>query len=147
MKDIKNIALVAHDSKKKDLINWVKKHYDVLKDHNLFATGTTGEKLEELTNIEITKFKSGPIGGDQQIGAAIVEGKINILIFFWDPLKSQPHDPDVKALLRVAALWDVVVACNESTANFVLQSNLMNKKYQRNLDLVNSYTKNRDVKL
>lgn len=147
MKDIKNIALVAHDSKKKDLINWVKKHYDVLKDHNLFATGTTGEKLEELTNIEITKFKSGPIGGDQQIGAAIVEGKINILIFFWDPLKSQPHDPDVKALLRVAALWDVVVACNESTANFVLQSSLMNKEYQRNLDLVNSYTKNRDVKL
>jgi methylglyoxal synthase len=141
----KSIALVAHDHKKKDLIEWIDKNIDILREHNLYATGTTGVLIEKKTGISVSKFKSGPIGGDQQIGAAIVEKKIDVLIFFWDPLESQPHDPDIKALLRVAALWDTIVACNYSTADFIINSPLMSCKYDRNLSRVEDYTKDRKL--
>jgi methylglyoxal synthase len=145
MKTKKNIALVARDHKKNDLIKWIKDNIDILKDHNLHATGTTGVIIEEKLNLPIFKYKSGPIGGDQQIGAAIVENTIDILIFFWDPLESQPHDPDVKALLRVAALWDTIVACNTSTADFIIRSPLVSKEYKRNLQSIKDYTKERPI--
>lgn len=133
IKKQKNIALVAHDNKKKDLMEWAQKNIDILKHHKLFATGTTGKKLEETLNMEIHKFMSGPLGGDQQIGAAIVEGKIDFLIFFWDPLEAQPHDPDVKALLRIAVVWDIPFACNAASSNFLLSSPLINEEYGRDL--------------
>ncbi len=145
MKSQKNIALVAHDSKKQDLLNWIKNNEKSLIKHNLYATGTTGVKIEKQLGLNIEKFKSGPIGGDQQIGAAIVDQKIDILIFFWDPLSSQPHDPDVKALLRVAALWDTVVACNLSSANFIITSQLLDNNYQRDLSSIENYTKDRTL--
>lgn len=112
-----NIALIAHDSFKDSLVEWSTLHLAKLKNHQLFATGTTGKKIEEATGLTIHKYKSGPLGGDQQIGAAISEGRINILIFFWDPLTSQPHDVDVKALLRIASVYDVPMACNKATAD------------------------------
>ncbi|OIQ17601.1 MAG: methylglyoxal synthase [Bacteriovorax sp. MedPE-SWde] len=145
MKDLKKIALVAHDAKKGDLIQWVNDNIEHLKEHQLYATGTTGVTLEKETGLKVIKFKSGPIGGDQQIGAAIVEEKIDALIFFWDPLQSQPHDPDVKALLRVAALWNAVVACNKSSADFIIQSPLMHKTYRRDLKHIMDYTKDRSI--
>lgn len=118
----KNIALIAHDHKKSELINWVVKHKTELSKHNLCGTGTTATKVNEATGLAVYKFLSGPLGGDQQIGAAIVEGKVDMLIFFWDPLSSQPHDPDVKALLRVAVLKDIPIATNVATANLLLKS-------------------------
>ncbi|MFT6632480.1 MAG: methylglyoxal synthase [Bacteriovoracaceae bacterium] len=145
MKSQKNIALVAHDHKKAELMEWIKIHKDELVQHKLFATGTTGVKIEKELGIEVYKYKSGPIGGDQQIGAAIVGQKIDILFFFWDPLASQPHDPDVKALLRVAALWDTIVACNRSSADFIIKSSLIDKEYKRNLTSINKYTKERQL--
>jgi methylglyoxal synthase len=141
----KNIALVAHDNKKSELIQWVKKHKKSLLRHNLLATGTTGEVIEKELELKIKKFKSGPLGGDQQIGASIVNGKIDLLIFFWDPLASQPHDPDVKAVLRVAALWDTVIACNKSTADFVIKSFYINKPYHRHLESIKDYSKKRKL--
>ncbi|MEY4589855.1 MAG: hypothetical protein RL497_1931 [Pseudomonadota bacterium] len=127
----KSVALIAHDNKKAQLINWCQIHQATLKNHTLYATGTTGTLIESATTLSLTKLMSGPLGGDQQVGALIAEGKIDVLIFFWDPFEPLPHDPDVKALLRVAAVWDVAVACTELTANFIIQSPLFNAHYQR----------------
>ena len=128
--EIKKIALVAHDTKKEDMINWCEKHLTMFNNHKLFATGTTGRLLEKDCGLKIKKFISGPLGGDQQIGSSIVEKKINMLIFFWDPLEPMPHDPDIKALLRVATIWNIPVACNKTTADFLIKSPLMKKSYK-----------------
>lgn len=134
----KKIALVAHDNRKKDLMNWVQINREALSTHFLYATGTTGHIIAEKTGLPVRTFKSGPLGGDQQIGAKIIEGEIDFMIFFWDPLEAQPHDPDVKALLRIAVLYDVPIAMNYATADFIFSSGLMNKPYDR---LVIDYTK------
>ena len=127
--EIKQIALVAHDNKKADLIDWAIYNKRALTKHNLFATGTTGKLLEEALETPITKMLSGPLGGDQQLGAMIAEGKLDIIIFFWDPLEAQPHDSDVKALLRLAVTWNILIASNRSTADFIFTSVLMNGDY------------------
>jgi methylglyoxal synthase len=131
MRDRKRIALVAHDNLKKDLAEWAKFNREVLKEHELCATGTTGGLLSEALSLLIHRFRSGPLGGDQQIGAKIVEGDIDILIFFWDPLEPHPHDVDVKALLRIAVVYNIPVACNRATADFVVSSELMHREYDR----------------
>ncbi|MBS5952023.1 MAG: methylglyoxal synthase [Clostridium sp.] len=129
----KKIALIAHDNRKKALIAWAEENKEILKNHKLCGTGTTAKLISEKTGLQVEGFKSGPMGGDQQIGAAIVNGEIDLMIFFWDPLTSQPHDPDVKALLRIAVLYDVVVAMSKSTADFILNSEKFNKEYDRNV--------------
>jgi len=126
----KHIALVAHDHRKDELIRWSISNREALTRHALYATGTTGSMVEGAIEVTVTKFLSGPLGGDQQIGASIAEGKIDVLIFFWDPMEAQPHDPDVKALLRVAATWNIPTACNEATADFLLTSPLMTEDYE-----------------
>ncbi len=138
MSSRKKIALVAHDNKKEDLFAWVKYNHELLAAHDLYATGTTGATLSSRLGLKIINLESGPLGGDQQIGARIVEGTIDFIIFFWDPLESQPHDPDVKALLRIAVVWNIPVACNRATADFVISSSLMNHEYLR---LVPDYSK------
>ena len=125
----KCIALVAHDNKKIDLLEWAKFNRDTLSHHNLFATGTTGELLARELELDVTRFASGPLGGDMQIGAKITEGEIDFLIFFWDPLEPQPHDPDIKALLRLAVLMNIPTACNRATADFLISSPLMKEQY------------------
>ena len=126
----KRIALVAHDNKKKDLIDWANHNAVILAKHELIATGTTGKLLEEQLDRPVKKVLSGPLGGDQQIGAMIAEGKIDVLIFFWDPMEAQPHDSDVKALLRVGVAWNILLACDRATADFLLTSPLMQEEYE-----------------
>jgi methylglyoxal synthase len=127
----KRIALVAHDNKKQDLLEWARWNKELLTQHELFATGTTGKLLEEVLGTPVHKFQSGPLGGDQQIGAKISEGEIDFMIFFWDPLTEQPHDADVKALLRIAVVWNIPAACNRATADFMISSTLMTGEYDR----------------
>ena len=129
----KRIALVAHDKKKKDLLEWARWNRAGLVDHVIIATGTTGKLLEEELGIEVIKLQSGPLGGDQQIGAKITNGEIDFLIFFWDPLEMQPHDTDVKALLRIAVVWNIPVACNRASADFMISSPLMSSDYERQM--------------
>ncbi|TAL70678.1 MAG: methylglyoxal synthase [Bacteroidetes bacterium] len=140
MEETKNIALVAHDNCKKDLTEWVNWNWSLLLNHNLICTGTTGKLVEKallkkigkekVSEIKITKLKSGPFGGDQQLGAMIVDGKVDILIFFWDPMQPHPHDVDVKALLRISVLYNIPTACNRSTADFLISSQLMSENYE-----------------
>ena len=127
----KKIALVAHDNKKRDLVDWALFNRVLLAHHKIFATGTTGAVLEKELGFAIEKLQSGPLGGDQQIGSKIVDGEIDFLIFFWDPLEPAPHDPDVKALLRMAVVWNIPIACDRSTADFMISSPLMDKEYER----------------
>jgi methylglyoxal synthase len=127
------IALVAHDTKKLELLEWARFNLDLLGNHELYATGTTGGLLELQLGLDVHRFQSGPLGGDQQIGARIAEGEIDCLIFFWDPLGSHPHDPDVKALLRIAVVWNIPIACNRASADFIISSPLMSDDYERQL--------------
>jgi methylglyoxal synthase len=131
MEHDKRIALVAHDNKKRDLVEWAKFNRDLLAHHRIFATGTTGRILEQELGFEVVKLQSGPLGGDQQVGAKIAGGEIDFLIFFWDPLQPQPHDPDVKALLRMAVVWNIPIACNRASADFMISSPLMDDRYDR----------------
>ncbi|MFL0250062.1 methylglyoxal synthase [Clostridium neuense] len=126
----KTIALIAHDNRKQALIEWSRTNADVLGKHILCGTGTTAKLISEGTGLQVKGFKSGPMGGDEQVGASIVDGKIDMMIFFWDPLTAQPHDPDVKALLRISVLYDIPVAMNQSTADFLLKSSLIEKEYE-----------------
>ncbi len=126
----KNIALIAHDGKKKELIEWCAENQDILKNHFLCGTGTTARLVAEKTGLPVKGYNSGPLGGDQQVGAKIVEGVINFIIFFSDPLEAQPHDPDVKALLRIAQVYDIPIANNKATADFMIRSPLMNQEYE-----------------
>lgn len=131
MANRKRIALVAHDGQKQSLMDWAGYNRAILIEHDIWATGTTGALVEQVLGIPVHKLQSGPLGGDQQVGALIVEGKIDFLIFFWDPLQPQPHDPDVKALLRMAVVWNVPVACDRATADFIISSPLMHGEYER----------------
>ena len=130
-KPAKRIALVAHDNKKEDLLDWARFNRSSLANHELFATGTTGRLLQQTLGLHVVSLQSGPLGGDQQIGGKVVEGAIDFLIFFWDPLEPQPHDPDVKALLRIAVVWNIPVACNRASADFMISSPLMATEYMR----------------
>jgi methylglyoxal synthase len=127
----KSIGLVAHDNKKRDLVEWAKYNRVLLAHHKIYATGTTGQLLEDELGFDVVKLQSGPLGGDQQIGAKIADGEIDFLIFFWDPLEPVPHDPDVKALLRMAVVWNIPIACNRSSADFMISSPLMDEEYDR----------------
>ncbi|MBN8787338.1 MAG: methylglyoxal synthase [Terrimonas sp.] len=141
LKKRKRIALVAHDHKKKDLIEWAIFNKTILAKHELIATGTTGKLLEENLDRPVKQMLSGPLGGDQQIGAMIAQGEIDVLIFFWDPMEAQPHDPDVKALLRLAIVWNIPVANDRATSDFLMTSPLMHEEYEATIPDYNSYIK------
>ena len=141
MESRKRIALVAHDHKKAELIEWAIFNRSTLAKHRLYATGTTGTLLEEELDQSVTKLQSGPLGGDLQIGAKIAEGKIDVLIFFWDPMEAQPHDPDIKALLRIAVTWNIPIACDRATADFILTSPLMREEYEPVIEDYSMYLK------
>lgn len=128
---VRKIALVAHDNMKADLLEWAQYNRGTLAEHKLYATGTTGRMIGDELKLDVERLQSGPLGGDQQVGALIVEGKVDFVIFFWDPLAPQPHDPDVKALLRLAVVWNVPVACNRATADFLISSPLLSTAYER----------------
>lgn len=125
MNKIKTLALIAHDNKKAEMVSWAMKNKETLAKFNLCGTGTTAKLVADATNLNVTRYLSGPLGGDQQIGAKIAEGQIDIVVFFWDPLQTQPHDPDVKALLRIAVVYDIPIATNKATANYVITSSLL----------------------
>lgn len=144
MEHDKKIALVAHDNKKSDLLEWAKYNRFLLAHHELYATGTTGTALERELEFKVHRLQSGPLGGDQQIGARIVDNQIDFLIFFWDPLEPQPHDPDVKALLRMAVVWNIPIACNRASADFMISSPLMDAEYDR---LVPDYSEYRNRRI
>lgn len=134
IKNQKRIALIAHDTKKKDLVLWCEKNFDTLKQHFLCGTGTTSRLIANATSLPVKSYSSGPLGGDLQIGSKIVDGEIDMMIFFWDPLASQPHDPDIKALLRVATVYDIPIATTKSTADFLVSSVYMNEEYTRKIE-------------
>ncbi|MEO8399345.1 MAG: methylglyoxal synthase [Ignavibacteriaceae bacterium] len=153
MKETKNIALVAHDNRKKDLVEWVEWNYKILLNHNLICTGTTGQMIEKVLKNKIVnenvkevlksiiKLKSGPLGGDQQLGAMITDGNVDLLIFFWDPMEPHPHDVDVKALLRIAVVYNIPIACNRSSADFIISSPLITEVYKPKLKNYSDYLK------
>ncbi len=141
----KRIALVAHDHKKADLMEWVTHNREVLSKHELFATGTTGKMIEESMDRPVRKLMSGPMGGDQQIGAMIANGEIDMMFFFWDPMEAQPHDSDVKALLRLCVLWNIPMACDRATADFLITSPFMHQEYESQLPDYSDYL-NRSIK-
>lgn len=139
----KRIALVAHDNKKDDLLSWARYNRDMLNEHELYTTGTTGRMLEEELQLKVTRFESGPLGGDMQIGAKIAEGLVDYLVFFWDPLEPLPHDPDIKALLRVAVVWNIPIANNRSSADYIFSSPLVFSDYKRTVPNFDDYKKRR----
>ena len=143
----KNIALIAHDQKKHELIDWCEAHKEILKHHFLCGTGTTARMITDATGLPVKGYNSGPLGGDQQIGAKIVEGQIDFMIFLWDPLEAQPHDPDVKALLRIAVVYDIPIANNLATADFMLHSKYMNEPYSRKIENFNKTIQDRVEKM
>lgn len=143
LKKNKVIALIAHDQRKGDMLEWCVAHKKKLKNHELIATGTTGKIIEQEIGLKVKCYQSGPLGGDQQIGALISKGKVSMLVFFWDPLSAMPHDPDVKAIIRLATLWNIPVACNRSTADFLISSELLNLEYQPKLNHIKSYLASR----
>ncbi len=144
LEERKRVALIAHDNKKAEIVEWAKYNKSTLRKHQLFATGTTGRLIEEELDVPVTKLLSGPLGGDQQIGALIAEQKIDVLIFFWDPMSAQPHDPDIKALLRLGVVWNIPIACDRSTADFILTSPLFHQKYDIKLPDYTSHVKRKD---
>lgn len=147
IKQQKHIALVAHDNKKDDLLDWVKFNRAALMQHKIYATGTTGWLLQQEMGLDVHRMQSGPLGGDLQIGALIAEGEIDFLVFFWDPLEAQPHDPDVKALLRLAVLWNIPAATNRATADFMFSSPLMHETYARVVPDYATYQREREQRL
>ncbi len=134
MEKKKRIALIAHDNRKRDLLEWARFNRDLLSQHELYATGTTGKILTDELDLPIHRFRSGPLGGDQQVGAKVAEGEIDMIIFFWDPLQPHPHDVDVKALLRIAVVYNIPIACNRATADFAISSPLMSEEYERSVN-------------
>ena len=143
----KRIALIAHDGKKKEMLEWCKENKDILAKHNLCGTGTTARLITEMTGLSVKGYNSGPLGGDQQIGAKIVEGRIDIIIFFSDPLTAQPHDPDVKALLRIAQVYGIPMASNRSTADFLIRSAYMNEEYEHVIENFHQKASERKIDL
>ena len=143
----KNIALIAHDSKKHEMIDWCEANKEILKGHFLCGTGTTARMITEATGLPVKGYNSGPLGGDQQIGAKVVEGQVDFIIFFSDPLTAQPHDPDVKALLRIAQVYDIPIANNKATADFMITSPLMDEEYEHDIINFHQNIKERAKKL